>query len=83
MIHSLVCRGLQTAGLLSSDDLIETRCFMEATVRPRAGERTAFNPVIRRRMAYLAEQTGGFAVLNSNGLGGEPGRISDDARDTT
>ena len=32
-------------------------------------------------LAYLAEQTGGFAVLNTNDLAGGLSRISNDVRD--
>ena len=46
-----------------------------------AGDRTAFNRDTQEGLAYLAEQTGGFAVLNTNDLGRGLGRITDDVRD--
>ena len=83
VIYSLDARGLQTAGLLASDNLKRpgNEGSMEGSVRAWAGLRTEFNRDTQEGMAYLAEQTGGFAVLNSNDLGGGLGRITDDVRD--
>jgi VWFA-related protein len=83
VIYSLDARGLQTAGLQASDNLKrplpgET---MEATVRQRAAERLEFNRNTQEALAYVAEQTGGFAILNTNDLARGLGRISEDIRD--
>jgi VWFA-related protein len=86
VIYSLDARGLQSAGLLASDNLKtavlngDRDPFSEA-VRQRAADRLAFNRDTQEGMAYLAEQTGGFAVLNTNDLGAGLGRIAEDVRD--
>ena len=84
VIYSLDARGLQTGGLLASDNLKSPPpdgTTMDAAVRGRAADRTAFNRDTQEGMAYLAEQTGGFAVLNTNDLSRGLGRITDDVRD--
>ena len=84
VIYSLDARGLQTGGLLASDNLKSPPpdgTTMDAAVRGRAADRTAFNRDTQEGMAYLAEQTGGFAVLNTNDLSRGLGRITDDIRD--
>jgi hypothetical protein len=53
---------------------------MEETVRGEASDRIEFNRDTQESMAYLAEQTGGFAVLNTNDLSRGLGRITDDVR---
>ncbi len=54
---------------------------MQGTVREAAGERFDFNQKTQDALAYVAEQTGGFAVLNTNDLGKGLERISNDIRD--
>jgi VWFA-related protein len=90
VIYSLDCRGLQAAGLQASDYFHKTNeAFpkvdgpgsMPALVREAAKGRLEFNRDTQEGMAYLAEQTGGFAVLNTNDLPGGLGRITDDVRD--
>jgi VWFA-related protein len=82
VIYALDCRGLQTAGLAASDNLKRPRPgeTMDTTVRAVAGERYEFNRSTQESLGYLAEQTGGFAVLNTNNLAGGLGRITDDLR---
>jgi len=82
VIYSLDCRGLQTAGLQAADNLKRNRAneTLEQTVRANAQERLGFNRDTQEGMAYLAEQTGGFAVLNTNDLSRGLGRITDDVR---
>ena len=53
---------------------------MEETVRGATANRTDFNRETQESLAYLAEQTGGFAVLNTNDLARGLGRITDDLR---
>jgi hypothetical protein len=83
VIYSLDCRGLQTAGLQATDNLKTPRFrgdTLEAAVRAAAGDRFEFNRDTQEGMRYLAEQTGGFAVLDTNDLARGLGRITDDVR---
>jgi VWFA-related protein len=83
VIYSLDCRGLQSASLQASDNLKSAGFApdeMDAKVRGYASDRIAFNRNTQEGMAYLAEQTGGFAVLNTNDLARGLGRITDDVR---
>src|SRR5258708_812161 len=83
VIYSLDCRGLQTAGLQASDNLKSGGLApgaMEGAVRAYAGDRVEVNRDTQEGMAYLAEQTGGFAVFNTNDLARGLGRITDDVR---
>ncbi len=84
VIYSLDPRGLQTAGLQASDNLKRAPPEpdgMEGIVRQRARDRLAFNRDTQEGLAYVAEQTGGFAVLNTNDLARGFERISADVRD--
>lgn len=77
VIYSLDCRGLQSGVLQASDNI---KNLGESGIRAEAGDRAAFNRDTQEGMRYLAEQTGGFAVLNTNDLGRGLGRITDDVR---
>jgi VWFA-related protein len=77
VIYSLDCRGLQSAALQASDNI---KNLEESGIRAKVGDRTAFNRDTQEGMAYLAEQTGGFAVFNTNDLTRGLGRITDDVR---
>lgn len=83
VVYSLDARGLQTAGLQAADNFKRPSSLgtMEESVRGQAAGRLAFNRDTQEALAYLAEQTGGFAVLNTNDLARGLGRISDDLRD--
>jgi VWFA-related protein len=84
VIYSLDCRGLQSAALHAADNLkvgpLQPDGF-DARIRNTAQERVEFNRDTQQGMAYLAEQTGGFAVMNSNDLADGLGRITSDVRD--
>ncbi|HXW06904.1 MAG TPA: VWA domain-containing protein [Vicinamibacterales bacterium] len=84
VIYSLDPRGLQSGGLQASDDLTRGPIGsdgMAAVVRDRAQDRREFNRDTQEALAYVAEQTGGFAVLNTNNLERGFARISQDVRD--
>ena len=77
VIYSLDARGLQTGGLQAADNT----GFLEGPgIREQAGNRTSFLRDTQEGMAYLAEQSGGFAVLNNNDLARGLERITDDVR---
>jgi VWFA-related protein len=78
VIYALDSRGLEAAGLNAADNVSNKG---EAGVRGFAGDRRRFLLDTQEGMAYLAEQTGGFAVMNTNDLARGLGRISDDVRD--
>jgi VWFA-related protein len=82
VIYALDCRGLQTAGLQASDaiNVPPNGTTMEETVRTKAADRLGFNRDTQEGLRYVAEQTGGFAVLNNNDLAAGLGRIADDVR---
>jgi VWFA-related protein len=83
VIYSLDARGLQTAGLQAADNLKSAPTdvgAMDALVRGQAGNRLEFNRDTQEGLAYVAEQTGGFAVLNTNDIAKGLGRITDDVR---
>ena len=84
VIYSLDCRGLQTGALQAGDNLKSGPLQpdgMDGLVRSKADDRVDFNRDTQEGMAYLAEQTGGFAVMNTNSLASGLGRITNDVRD--
>jgi VWFA-related protein len=89
VIYSIDARGLETTGLSASDNLKRPTAGEDAqslgslsqSVRKEQGQRAALNRDSQEGMAYLAEQTGGFALLNSNDLGASLARASRDVRD--
>ena len=90
VIYSIDARGLQTGGLTASDNLAaptpgaedpRSLGVLTQTVREKQGERSDSLRNTQEGMAYLAEQTGGFAILNSNDLGAALTRASQDVRD--
>lgn len=78
VIYSLDIRGLQTGGLVAADNYKNGGA---GGMRDQAGSRKDLLRDTQEGMAYLAEQTGGFAVLNTNDLAGGLGRITNDVRD--
>jgi VWFA-related protein len=89
VIYSIDARGLQTAGLLASDNLKRPSAgedphslgVLTQSVQKEQGERADLSRDTQQGMAYLAEQTGGFAVLNTNNLAAGLARASQDVRD--
>jgi VWFA-related protein len=84
VIYSLDCRGLQAGALKAGDNLKSGPLQpdgMDGLVRSKAEDRLDFNRDTQEGMAYLAEQTGGFAVMNTNSLASGLGRITNDVRD--
>ena len=85
VIYSVDARGLQTGGLTADDDFncstpICTQT-LDSTIRQKADERNTTRLNTQEGMKFLAEQTGGFAVLNSNNLGNALARAASDVRD--
>ena len=89
VIYSIDARGLQTGGLTASDNLSANAVgansgnvsSLDETVRGKMMERDNMRRDTQEGMAYLAEQTGGFAVLNNNNLGAGLARAAEDVRD--
>ncbi len=92
VVYSMDARGLQTAGMTAEDDPQTQRMSMPGRTTDTGGG--AIRDVVvgagKRRMddlrtsqealIYLAQQTGGFAVLNTNDLIAGLGRVIDDTR---
>jgi VWFA-related protein len=78
VIYALDARGLQTGRLVADDNI---KRGGESLVRSEHAERNKALVDSQDVLGYLAEQTGGFAVLNTNDLAGGLGRIVDDVRD--
>jgi VWFA-related protein len=80
VIYAIDCVGLETGGLRASDDIHYVPNMTEA-VRHFAGARLSTIRGAQESLAYLAEQTGGFAVVNTNDFAAALRRISADVRD--
>jgi VWFA-related protein len=78
VIYSLDARGLQTGGFQAGDNIKNQG---ESGIRDFIGGRNKFLRDTQEGLAYLAEQTGGFAVMNTNDLAWGLGRITNDVRD--
>ena len=89
VVYTMDARGLQTGGLTAEDDAQTKKIAM-----PGDGPAPDPSPVVRERasgrrrdlldsqdsLVYLAQQTGGFAVLNGNDLVAGMARVIDDTR---
>ncbi|HEY8536797.1 MAG TPA: VWA domain-containing protein, partial [Vicinamibacterales bacterium] len=77
VIYAMDPRGLVTAGLSPMDNLNSSSSAGSVlNARERMGELLATQDA----MAFLAEETGGLAVLNTNDLAGGLRRVSNDLR---
>jgi VWFA-related protein len=89
VIYSVDARGLQTGGLAAADNLKSPSAtedpnslgVLTESVRKELGQRGDSLRDTQEGMTYLAEQTGGFAVLNTNNLGAGLTRAAADVRD--
>ena len=86
VIYSIDSQALQPAGLTAADDIHSADPrgnpdAMGASLRGFAADRQRAIRDSQESLAYLAEQTGGFAVLNTNDLGSGLRRIGNDVRD--
>jgi VWFA-related protein len=91
VVYSLDPRGLETAGLTAADDAQTAKMGIgrqPAPTGPQISELVTGKANARRRelmnsqesLVYLAQQTGGFAVVNTNGLVEGMARVVDDMR---
>ena len=94
VVYAVDGSSLQTGALRASDDISESAQFdpratspvesghgLSGTTRRLANARMGTLRSFQDTLTYLAEPTGGFAVTNTNDLGGGLLRISDDVRD--
>jgi hypothetical protein len=91
VVYSVDARGAQTGGLTAEDDPQTPKMSMPgstgtdggligATVRDAGRGRTRALLDSQDSLVYLAQQTGGFAVLNTNDLAAGMDRVVDDTR---
>jgi VWFA-related protein len=79
VLYALDCTGLETGGLRASDD-IHYVPDMNAAVNRFATTRQHALRDAQQSLAYLTEQTGGFAIVNTNDLANGLSRIAGDIR---
>ena len=77
VVYALDPRNLQSAGLRAEDDVT---FYDSAQLRAVAGDRHQFLIDTQDFLTHISEQTGGFAVLNTNDLARGLRRITDDQR---
>lgn len=86
VIYAIDGEALRSGGLGAADDIhsVDPRGNPDAmggVLRGLAANRLRALGDSQQSLAYLAEQTGGFAVVNTNDLGGGLQRINNDIRD--
>ena len=86
VIYAIDCQALQPGALRAADDIhsADPRNNLDAMAemtRGAAADRRRASRETQESLVYLAEQTGGFAVANTNDLARGLGRISNDVRD--
>ena len=86
VIYAIDGQALQPAGLGAADDVhsADPRGNPDAmgeSLRGLSADRRRASRDAQESLAYLAEQTGGFAVMNTNDLAAGLSRISNDVRD--
>lgn len=77
VIYALDARGLQTLGFSANDD---AQYHTGAQVRSRLADRSDEFFASQDGLGYLARQTGGFFLHDTNDLAGGIGKIYDDQR---
>jgi VWFA-related protein len=84
VIYSVDVRGLQTGRLMASDNAKGLQTSQQAPEQSQAvaagNERTSMLLDTEESLSYVAEQTGGFAVLSNNDLGHGLARVLDDVK---
>ena len=84
VVYSVDARGLQTGGLVAADDFnCSTDCTpqFDSLIRDNQAARNNERKDTQEGMKFLADQTGGFAVLNTNNLSNALAKASQDVRD--
>ena len=74
VFYTIDARGLQTTGITAEDSVSSDPQRLQQILSDRSGELLD----TQAGLTYLAQQTGGFAVINNNNLGGGVRRILDD-----
>jgi len=77
VIYTMDARGLQTLGLNASDDVAG---FSGPQIQQQIQMRRRVFSVSQDGFKYLAEQTGGFSIINDNDLSGGIRRVLDDQK---
>ena len=75
VVYSVDVRGLQTGRMLASDAVVGNAAPASAE-----GDRKRFVLDTQEGLTYVAEQTGGFAALNTNDIGAGIARVVNDIR---
>ena len=75
VIYTMDARGLQTLGLSAEDDTSE---IGTDKIEEKLSDRRTENFDTQDGLRYLAQQTGGFAIINNNDLSGGIKRVLND-----